>query len=103
MISFVETKLFTRLVLEYLSDDEYSELQQALIANPEAGAIIPGSGGVRKLRWGLAGRGKRGGIRVIYYLRTRQGRIWMLTLYPKNVAENISANVLKQIKGEIDG
>jgi mRNA-degrading endonuclease RelE of RelBE toxin-antitoxin system len=103
MISFVETKLFTRLVLEYLSDDDYSELQQALIANPEAGAIIPGSGGVRKLRWGLAGRGKRGGIRVIYYLRTRQGRIWMLTLYPKNVAENISANVLKQIKGEIDG
>ena len=73
MISFVETKLFTRLVLEYLSDDEYSELQQALIANPEAGAIVPGSGGVRKLRWGLAGRGKRGGIRVIYFLRTRQG------------------------------
>jgi hypothetical protein len=103
MISFVETKLFTRLVREYLSDDEYSELQQALIANPEAGAIIPGSGGVRKLRWGLAGRGKRGGIRVIYFLRTRQGQIWMLTLYPKNVAENIPAHVLKQIKGEIDG
>jgi hypothetical protein len=103
MISFVETKLFTRLVQEYLSDDEYSELQQALIANPEAGAIIPGSGGVRKLRWGLAGRGKRGGIRVIYFLRTRQGQIWMLTLYPKNVAENIPAHVLKQIKGEIDG
>ena len=103
MISFVETKLFTRLVLEYLSDEEYSELQQALIANPEAGAIIPGSGGVRKLRWGFAGRGKRGGIRVIYFLRTRQGQIWMLTLYPKNVAENISAHVLKQIKGEIDG
>ncbi|HEY2987604.1 MAG TPA: type II toxin-antitoxin system RelE/ParE family toxin [Candidatus Binatia bacterium] len=103
MISFVETKLFTRLVQEYLSDYEYSELQQALIANPEAGAIIPGSGGVRKLRWGLAGRGKRGGIRVIYFLRTRQGQIWMLTLYPKNVAENIPAHVLKQIKGEIDG
>jgi hypothetical protein len=99
----VETKLFTRLVQEYLSDDEYSELQQALIANPEVGAIIPGSGGVRKLRCGLAGRGKRGGIRVIYFLRTRQGQIWMLTLYPKNVAENIPAHVLKQIKGEIDG
>jgi hypothetical protein len=99
----VETTLFTRLVQEYLSDDEYSELQQALIANPEVGAIIPGSGGVRKLRCGLAGRGKRGGIRVIYFLRTRQGQIWMLTLYPKNVAENIPAHVLKQIKGEIDG
>ena len=103
MISFIETKLFTRLVQDYLSDDEYAALQQALLANPEAGAIIPGSGGVRKLRWGVAGLGKRGGIRVIYFLRTRHGQIWMLTLYAKNVAENISANVLKQIKEEIDG
>jgi hypothetical protein len=102
MISFVETRLFTRLVQEYLSDDEYSKLQQTLLANPEAGAVIPGSGGIRKLRWGVAGRGKRGGIRVIYFLRTRQGQIWMLTLYPKNVAENIPAHVLKQIKDEID-
>jgi hypothetical protein len=67
MISFVETKLFTRLVQEYLSDDEYLRLQQALLTDPEAGAIIPGSGGVRKLRWGVAGRGKRGGVRVIYF------------------------------------
>ena len=102
MISFIETKLFTRLVQDYLSDDEYAALQQALLADPEVGAIIPGSGGVRKLRWGVAGRGKRGGIRVIYFLRTRHGQIWMLTIYAKNVAENISANVLKQIKDEID-
>jgi hypothetical protein len=80
MISFVETKLFTRLVQEYLSDEAYSALQQALLADPEAGAVIPGSGGVRKLRWGVAGRGKRGGIRVIYFLRARQGQVWMLTL-----------------------
>lgn len=52
MISFVETKLFTRLVQEYLSDDEYSRLQQALVVDPEAGSVIPGSGAVRKLRWG---------------------------------------------------
>ena len=103
MISFVETKLFTRLVQECLSDDEYSRLQQALAAEPEVGAVIPGSGGVRKMRWGVAGRGKRGGLRVIYYLRTRHGQIWMLTLYPKNVAENIPAHVLKQIQDEIDG
>ncbi len=103
MISCVETKLFTRLVQEYLSDDEYAELQQALLANPESGVVIPRSGGIRKLRWGVAGRGKRGGIRVIHFLRTRQGQIWMLTLYPKNVAENIPAHVLKQIKDEIDG
>jgi hypothetical protein len=103
MNSFIETKLFARLVQDYLSENEYVALQQALLADPEAGAIIPGSGGVRKLRWGVAGRGKRGGIRVIYFLRTRHGQIWMLTLYAKNVAENISVNVLKQIKDEIDG
>jgi hypothetical protein len=103
MISFVETRLFTRLVQEYLSDDEYRDLQQALLQDPEAGAVIPGSGGVRKLRWGVAGRGKRGGLRVIYFLRTRQGQIWMLTIYPKNVAENIPAHVLRQIREEIDG
>lgn len=102
VISFVETRLFTRLVQEYLSDDEYSALQQALLQDPEAGAVVPGSGGVRKLRWGVAGRGKRGGLRVIYFLRTRQGQIWMLTIDPKNVAENIPANVLRQIKEEID-
>jgi hypothetical protein len=71
MFSFVETKLFTRLVQEYLSDDEYAQVQQALIADPEVGAVIPGSGGVRKMRWRVAGRGKRGGLRVIYFLRTR--------------------------------
>jgi hypothetical protein len=103
MISFVETKLFTRLVQEYLSDDEYSLLQVELSANPEAGLVIPGSGGIRKIRWGVAGRGKRGGLRVIYFLRGRVGQIWMLTLYPKNVAENIPAHVLRQIKDEIDG
>ena len=103
MFSFVETKLFTRLLREYLRDDEYSQLQQAILANPEVGSVIPGSGGVRKMRWGVSGRGKRGGLRIIYFLRTRHGQVWMLTLYAKNVAENISARVLKQIKDEIDG
>lgn len=102
MFAFVETPLFTRLVGEYLSDDEYLKLQQALAENPEAGPVIPGSGGVRKLRWAMPGRGKRGGLRVIYYLRSRKGLIWMLTLYPKNVAENIPAHVLRQIRQEIE-
>jgi hypothetical protein len=103
MISFVETKLFTRLVGQYLTDEEYSSLQRELVENPEVGSVIPGSGGVRKMRWGMAGRGKRGGLRIIYFLRIRQGQVWMLTLYPKNVADNIPAHVLKQIKEEIDG
>jgi hypothetical protein len=103
MYSFIETKIFSRLVVEYLTDEEYAKLQRALIEDPEAGDLIPGSGGVRKLRWGVAGRGKRGSIRVIYYSRTRQGHIWMLTLYAKNVMENISTKVLRQIKEEIDG
>lgn len=102
MVTFVETKLFTKLVQEYLSDDEYSALQQALVVNPEAGDVIPGSGWVRKLRWRVAGRGKRGGLRVIYFLRLRHGQTWMLTLYAKNVADNIPANLLKRIKEEID-
>lgn len=75
MFSFIETKRFSQLVVEYLTDDEYSRLQSALIDDPNAGDLIPESGGVRKLRWGVAGRGERGGLRVIYYARTRQGQI----------------------------
>jgi mRNA-degrading endonuclease RelE of RelBE toxin-antitoxin system len=78
-------------------------LQAALIANPDAGDLIRGSGGGRKLRWRAAGRGKRGGIRVIYYLRSQQSQIWVLTVYAKNEIGTIPAYVLKAIKGEIDG
>lgn len=101
-MTFVETKLFTKLVQDYLSDEQYAALQQWLVANPEAGDVIPGSGGVRKLRWGVSGRGKRGGIRVIYFLRLRHSEIWMLTLYAKNVSDKVPAGVLKKIKEEID-
>lgn len=102
MFSFIETRLFAKLVLEYLGDEEYGSLQQALIKDPDAGPVIPGSGGVRKLRWAAPGRGKRGGYRIIYYVKRANGVIWLLTMYPKNVAENIPAVVLRRIRQEVD-
>jgi mRNA-degrading endonuclease RelE of RelBE toxin-antitoxin system len=102
LFTFVETKLFTRLVSTYLSDDEYSKVQAMLSAEPEFGPVIPGSGGVRKLRWGQAGRGKRGGLRIIYYLKRADGVIWMLTIYAKNEATNLAPGILRKIREEID-
>jgi mRNA-degrading endonuclease RelE of RelBE toxin-antitoxin system len=101
--TFVETKLFTRLIDEYLSDDEFAALQLSLAVNPEAGDVIKGTGGVRKMRWAGSGRGKRGGLRVIYYLRLQNGQIWLLTVYAKNVRDGIPASVLKKIMEELDG
>lgn len=102
VVTFIETTLFTRLVQDYLTDDEYAELQGFLAAYPEAGDLIQGSGGVRKLRWRMKGSGKRGGLRVIYYLRTHMGEIWLLTLYSKTVRETIPTHVLRAIREAIE-
>ncbi|MFN8441366.1 MAG: hypothetical protein U0175_11375 [Caldilineaceae bacterium] len=98
MFTFVESSIFARYLADYLTDDEYTALQGYLIVYPEAGDLVPGSGGVRKLRWRIAGKGKSGGIRVVYYLQLRRGEIWLLTLYGKNVTENIPGHILKKLK-----
>ena len=72
------------------------------MADPDAGDVIPGSGGVRKLGWNAFGRGKRGGYRVIYFARIAEGTIWMLTMYPKNVRDNLSAHILRQMREEVE-
>ena len=87
MFEFIETPFFTKALDRYLDDDEYYELQIDLNKHPEAGKVVRGSGGVRKLRWGAKGRGKRGGLRVIYFLRLVRGQIWMLTLYGRTYAK----------------
>lgn len=99
--SFIETRLFSKLLFDYLDEASYVELQRHLIANPLAGDLVRGSGGVRKLRWGLPGRGKRGGVRIIYYATT-EGQIWLLTIYKKSEESSIPQHVLRQIKEEID-
>ena len=103
MLTFIETKLFTRLADEYLGDEGLLALQIHLLAMPTIGKVIPGSGGIRKLRWSMPGRGKQGGMRVIYFLRATQEEVWLLTLYPKNVSDNIPASVLRKIRESIDG
>ncbi|MEZ4683013.1 MAG: hypothetical protein R2932_53270 [Caldilineaceae bacterium] len=98
MFTFVESTVFARFLSEHLTDDEYSMLQLYLTAYPESGVIVPGSGGVRKLRWRVAGSGKRGGLRIIYYVQWKQNEIWLLTLYGKNTTENIPSHLLRQLK-----
>lgn len=83
-MEFIETPVFTRLVLELLPDDEYRELQFMLADNPSCGDIIQGGGGIRKVRFSAKGKGKSGGVRVIYYWMTARGQIYMLLIYSKN-------------------
>lgn len=94
----VETSIFTKQVQKFLSDEEYRHLQSDLANRPDMGAVIPRSGGLRKVRWGYRGQGKRGGVRVIYYWVVSQERILILLIYPKNVKDNLSPAQLKALR-----
>ena len=99
---FIETTIFTKLLPKYLTDDEYRVFQWYLLLNSEAGDIVRGSGGVRKVRWAPTGKGKRGGIRIMYYWKKSDDEIWLLTLYSKNEKATIPGHILKKIAEEIE-
>ena len=94
----LETSVFTRQVQSLLPDEEYRRLQTALILRPDLGPVIPGSGGLRKMRWAAKGHGKRGGVRVIYYWVVAQDKILMLLIYPKNERDDLTSEQLKQLR-----
>src|SRR5689334_1078311 len=100
---FVETPTFTKPIRTLLPDDGYKELQSALMAN-DAGDLIKGGGGIRKLRWGRPGGGKSGGIRTIYFWRKEQDHILMLVAYPKSRKDNLTikeATALRDLVKEL--
>jgi hypothetical protein len=99
---FIESPVFSAYVTDYLDDNDYAALQAFLCEHPDAGDLVRGSGGVRKVRWARPGAGKSGGVRVCYYVRTRAGQILMLVIYAKNVRASIPGHVLAQLREEFD-
>jgi hypothetical protein len=103
MISFLETEIFTEDLLKVLSDDDFQKLQKALGENPELGKIIPGGGGIRKVRWNLPDSGKRGGLRIIYYWVVSRDLIYLLLIYKKTVQENLAPEQIAVLKRLVKG
>jgi len=88
---FIESAIFTKQVQELLTDDSYAEFQHYLAQCPKAGDVIRDTGGLRKVRWSVPGRGKSGGVRVIYYHVSTQGQCRMLLIYRKGIKDDLSA------------
>lgn len=89
-VEFIETPTFSRKCKELLTEDEYRQLQEYLTHSPDAGAIIVGTGGCRKIRWMRQGQGKSGGVRAIYYYLCADGQIFMLLVYPKSEKDSLT-------------
>ena len=102
MLTVVETPTFVSDARELWSEEERGAFCAWIASNPDAGDVIPGSGGCRKVRWSRTGSGKRGGVRVIYFTRLASGEIWLLVIYAKNVQGNIPAHVLKAIREALE-
>jgi hypothetical protein len=102
MFTFVELPTFAKYREDYLGDADFAALQAHLMQQPASGDVVQGTGGVRKLRWSRGGMGKRGGLRVIYYVQDRKGRIWLITLYAKSARDNIAAATLRRYREAID-
>jgi hypothetical protein len=102
LYTIIETPTFAADAKEIWSEDERGAFCAWLVANPDVGDVIPGSGGCRKIRWTIKGTGKRGGARVIYFLRTKQEEIWLLVIYSKSIQGNIPGHLLKSIREAIE-
>lgn len=95
---FVETPIFTAQITAELDDLSYRKLQLALLLRPEQGVVIKGAGGLRKLRWAGSGRGKRGGVRIIYYWHSPDEVFYMLYAYPKNEQSDLTPAQVRTLR-----
>ena len=102
MYSLTETPTFVADADKLWSEDERLEFLTWLAANPDAGDVIPESGGCRKVRWSRAGTGKRGGVRVVYFTRVSEGEIWLLLIYAQSTRDTIPGHILKAVRKEIE-
>lgn len=101
-MTIIETPIFTRRIQVILSDEEYRLLQTHLVNKPDVGKVIPGSGGMRKLRWSAKGHGKSGGIRVIYYWFMSKDIILLLFAYSKNEQDDLTKEQLRQLRKVVE-
>lgn len=102
MYTIIETPTFVSDAKDLWTEEERGAFCAWLAENPDAGDVIPGSGGCRKVRWARAGKGKSGGVRVIYFTKLPSGEIWLLVIYAKSVRGNIPAHLLKAIREAIE-